>query len=161
MLIIVRPGFSDVNIGVWMVVGATVIGATCRLMTKSLIRTDSAATIVLYLSITVTVLTFVPALFVWTWLSLEQWLLFIAIGMSGSATHWLSTEALKHGDVTVMEPIAYTRLVWAAIFGIVVFGQVPGLATWVGGVIIIVGAMLLLRVETMEKRRNSKAEAAH
>ena len=79
----------------------------------------------------------------------------IAIGASGSACHWLMTEALKHGDIGVIEPMGYTRLVWAALFGLLIFGNIPGLATWVGGAIIITGAALLLRVETREKPRIS------
>jgi drug/metabolite transporter (DMT)-like permease len=36
-----------------------------------------------------------------------------------------------------------------------IFGNVPGLATWLGGAIIITGAILLLRVETRERQRIS------
>jgi drug/metabolite transporter (DMT)-like permease len=156
MLILLAPGMTGtLNLGTILVIGATVVGACVRLMTKNLIRTDSASTIVIYLSVTVTVLTFIPSLFVWVWPNVWQWMLFVAIGASGSACHWLMTEALKHGDVTAIEPMNYTRLVWAAFFGIVIFGNVPGLATWVGGAIIITGAILLLRVETREKQRIS------
>lgn len=156
MVILLGPSLSgEVNLGTLLVLAATIVGAGVRLMTKNLIRTDSASTIVIYLSVTVTILTFIPSLFVWTWPSFWQWVMFVAIGTSGSACHWLMTEALKHGDVTAVEPMSYTRLVWAAFFGIIVFGQVPGLATWVGGAIIITGAVLLLRVESRERRRIS------
>ncbi len=157
MVILLGPGLTgEINFGALLILAATIIGSVVRLMTKSMIRTESASTIVIYLSVTVTILTFIPSLFVWVWPSWTQWLLFVAIGASGSACHWLMTEALKHGDVTAIEPMSYTRLVWAAFFGIVFFGQVPGLATWVGGAIIITGAVLLLRIETREKRQISE-----
>ena len=152
MLIIIRPGFAQANVGVLLVVGATIIGAVARLMTKSLIRTDSAAIIVVYMSVTVTIATFIPALFVWSSPSPTQWLWFAAIGVMGSAGHVLMTEALKLGDVTAVEPVTYTRLVWAAFFGFAVFGDIPGIWTWVGGVVIVIGAILLLRAETRERR---------
>ena len=156
MLILLSPGLTGtLNLGTLLVIGATMVGACVRLMTKNLIRTDSASTIVIYLSVTVTVLTFIPSLFVWVWPTFWQWVLFIAIGASGSASHWLMTEALKHGDVTAIEPMNYTRLVWAAFFGVLIFGNVPGLATWVGGAIIITGAILLLHIETRERHRIS------
>ena len=156
MLILLSPGLTGtLNLGTLLVIGATMVGACVRLMTKNLIRTDSASTIVIYLSVTVTVLTFIPSLFVWVWPTFWQWVLFIAIGASGSACHWLMTEALKHGDVTAIEPMNYTRLVWAAFFGVLIFGNVPGLATWVGGAIIITGAVLLLQIETRERQRIS------
>jgi drug/metabolite transporter (DMT)-like permease len=156
MLILLSPGLTGtLNLGTLLVVAATIVGAAVRLMTKNLIRTDSASTIVIYLSVTVTVLTFIPSLFVWVWPTFWQWVLFGAIGASGSACFWLMTEALKHGDVTAIEPMNYTRLVWAAFFGMLIFGNVPGLATWLGGAIIITGAILLLRVETRERQRIS------
>lgn len=152
MIVIVRPGFGALNVGVALIVGATVIGAVGRLMTKSLTRIDGAATIVVYMSVTVTVATFVPALFVWSWPTPMQWLWFAAIGAMGSAGHVLMTHALKLGDVTVIEPVTYVRLVWAAAFGFAVFGDFPVWQTWLGGIVIIVGAVLLLRAETREKR---------
>jgi len=156
MLILLSPGLSgEMNLGTLLVIAATLVGAAVRLLTKNLIRTDSASTIVIYLSVTVTIFTFIPSLFVWVWPTFWQWVLFIAIGASGSACHWLMTEALKHGDVTAIEPMNYTRLVWAAFFGIILFGNIPGWATWVGGGIIITGAILLLRIETRERRRIS------
>jgi drug/metabolite transporter (DMT)-like permease len=161
MAILLGPSLSgEMNLGTMLVLGATVVGAAVRLQTKNLIRTESASTIVIYLSVTVTIATFIPSLFVWIWPNWWQWLLFLAIGTSGSACHWLMTAALKHGDVTAVEPMSYTRLVWAAMFGILIFGQVPGLATWVGGAIIITGAIMLLRVESRERLRISRAAAA-
>jgi drug/metabolite transporter (DMT)-like permease len=153
MLVIIRPGFGVMNAGVALVIAATVIGATGRLMTKSLTRTDTAATIVVYMSATVTVATFIPALFVWSWPTPTQWLWFVVIGAMGSAGHWLATRALKLGDVTVIEPVTYVRLIWAGFFGFAVFGDFPAWQTWLGGIVIILGAVLLLRVETRDKPR--------
>ena len=147
MVIIVRPGTTEFNLGFLLIAIANVGGATARLMTKSLSRTDSASTIVVYASMTIVVATFIPALFFWQWPTLEQWVILVIIGAVGSAGQVLMTAALRYADVTVAEPVTYTRLLWAAGIGFVAFAELPDLATWIGGLVIIAGAILLLRSE--------------
>ena len=53
--------------------------------------------------------------------------------------------------MTVVEPMSYFRLIWAAMFGFLLFGEVPGIWTWVGTVIIVTGALLLTRDESQKK----------
>jgi drug/metabolite transporter (DMT)-like permease len=67
VLIFIRPGFGEVNMGVWVITAAAITGAAVKLMTKSLTRTETQTTIVVYMSLILTIITFVPALFVWTW----------------------------------------------------------------------------------------------
>ncbi len=147
MVIIVRPGTTEFNMGFLLMLFANLGGATSRLMTKRLSRTDSASTIVVYASLTIVIATFVPALFVWQWPTLEQWVILVAIGAVGSAGQVLMTAALRYADVTVTEPVTYTRLLWAAGIGFLAFTELPDAATWVGGLIIIAGAVLLLHSE--------------
>ncbi|NQV57633.1 MAG: DMT family transporter [Rhodospirillales bacterium] len=148
VVIFIRPGFGDINIGVWMITAASISGAAVKIMTKSLTRTDTPTTIVLYMSLILAVVSFIPALFVWTWPQPIQWAQLIAIGIMGAAAHVLATQAYKLGEVTALEPVIFTRLIWAAAIGFFAFSEVPGLWSWVGAGVIICGAMLLMRSET-------------
>ena len=121
-MIFIRPGFGEVNVGVWLVTGAAITGAAVKLMTKSLTCTETPTTIVFYMSLILTSITFVSALFVWTWPEPEQWLQLIAIGIVGAIAHVLATEAYKLGEVTALEPVKFIRLIWAAAIGFFAFG---------------------------------------
>ena len=121
-------------------------------MTKSLSRTESASTIVAYMSLTLTVVSFALAVFVWTWPSLEMWLWFCALGAMGSVAHVIQARAYKDGDVTLVEPATFLRLVWAALVGFVVFGEVPQIWSWIGGGIIMIGVLMLIRTEAKSSR---------
>lgn len=56
------------------------------------------------------------------------------------------TIAMRTGDVSVVTPFRYTRLIFALILGIFVFGERPDLMTLMGGVLIVVsGGYTLLR----------------
>jgi drug/metabolite transporter (DMT)-like permease len=45
-------------------------------------------------------------------------------------------QAFKEADITVVLPLDFTKLIWAAILGYLVFGEVPDIWVWIGGTII-------------------------
>jgi len=152
MLIFIRPGFAEINIGVWMVTGAAITGAAVKLMTKSLTRTEAPTTIVVYMSLILAIVTLVPALLVWTWPEPSQWTQLVGIGVLGAIAHVLATEAYRLGEVTALEPVIFTRVIVSAAIGYVAFGEFPGLWSWAGAAVIIAGAALLMRAEAVGNR---------
>lgn len=159
MLIILRPGFAEISIGALLVVASSLAVAISKLMVKSLARTDTPATIVFFMSFTVTIISFFPALFYWKWPPVELWLWLILLGAAGTFAHVVQTHAYKMGEVTAVEPVSYFRLVWAAAFGFVLFGEVPMIWTWAGTAVIVTGAVLLTQAEASGRRRQSDSRA--
>ena len=51
------------------------------------------------------------------------------------------------GEVSVLGPMEYTRLVYAAILGYLVFAEIPVIWTWVGSAIIVGSAIYIARNE--------------
>jgi len=147
MLIILRPGFVDWNLGAALLITGAVCIAAVKLMVKSLSRTDTPATIVAYMSITLTIYTLVPALFVWQWPGARLLLMLAAMGALGTAAHVVQTYSYRDGEITLVEPTGYLRLVWAAAVGFILFAEVPEIWTWAGTAVVIFGATLLLREE--------------
>ena len=151
MLVILRPGFAEISLGSILVVSSGIAMATSKLMAKSLTRTDTPATIVFFMSLMVTFISFFPALFFWTWPPLELWLWLLMLGAGGSFAHIIQTHSYRMGEMTVVEPMSYFRLIWATAFGFLLFGEVPEIWTWIGTAIIITGALLLTREESQKK----------
>jgi drug/metabolite transporter (DMT)-like permease len=145
MLIILRPGFTEIGIGTWLVLSGTILVAISKLLTKTLSRTESSTTIVAYMSVIVTVVSFFPAIFVWTWPTIEMWLWLIGMGSLGSLAHIIQAQSYKEGDVTLIEPAGFVRLIWAAIIGFIIFGEQPIIWSWIGGAVIMVGIIMLIR----------------
>jgi drug/metabolite transporter (DMT)-like permease len=154
-LIIIRPGVSDISLGTGLVLISAVLVAGSKLMAKSLSRTDGTITIVAYLSLVMTIVTFVPALFVWRAPTLTEigWL--AAIGALGSTGHLLVVRAYKYADVSAVEPVTFSRLVFAALAGYLVFGEIPGLWVWVGGGMIVAATTYIAHRETVAERTKS------
>ncbi|MCW5604445.1 MAG: EamA family transporter [Burkholderiales bacterium] len=58
-------------------------------------------------------------------------------GIFNGSAHFLIIEALRTGEASVLAPIRYTALLWAAVIGFVVWGELPELWLWVGAAVIV------------------------
>ena len=45
-------------------------------------------------------------------------------------------QAYRLADVGLVEPMILFRLVWAAVLGLVLFSEIPGIEVWIGGALI-------------------------
>lgn len=70
----------------------------------------------------------------------------LAATVFGVAAYWGLTAAMRIGEVSVVTPFRYTRLIFALILGVVAFGERPDAATLIGSAVIIAsGVYTLLR----------------
>jgi drug/metabolite transporter (DMT)-like permease len=77
--------------------------------------------------------------------------LLVVLGFLGIAGQTLITQGLTQGEATVLVPLDYSRIVYAAVLGYLVFGELPGIWSF-AGMALIVGSSLYL-VLTEKKRR--------
>lgn len=160
-LVVVRPGFEEVSFGVWMV-GVTVLAsAGQRLFAKSLVAVDSSTTCVLYLTLFMIPVSLFAASFVWIWPELEDYPWLILIGALLSIAHYALMRSLRLADVSALEPVNFTRLIWGALFGFLFFSEVPDVYTWIGGFMIVSATSYVAHREAqIRKKEVSDAVAA-
>lgn len=145
-LIVIRPGFGDLNLGIAFALGSAIAGALVSIMIKSLVRTDPPDTIAAWLFVTQTLILLIPTLVVWVTPSLEQWGLFALIGFMSVILQRTYNRGLQAADISIAMPFNFTRLVWAALLGWIVFSEFPDAWTWVGGTVIFVASVWLTRL---------------
>jgi drug/metabolite transporter (DMT)-like permease len=74
----------------------------------------------------------------------------------GTFAYWALTEATRLGEIAVVTPFRYSRLVFSTIVGLLVFSEVPDAYTLIGaGIIIATGLYTLMR----ERKRRREAAA--
>ncbi|HEX8165604.1 MAG TPA: DMT family transporter [Beijerinckiaceae bacterium] len=73
---------------------------------------------------------------------LGAFLLMAALGVGG---HFIMTSAFARAEAARLAALEYTALIWAALLGYLVFGEVPTLATLLGAVLIVTGAVVASR----------------
>ena len=135
-LVILRPGLGEIGLGPILTVAAALLWALALLVIKALTRTESTITITAYMMIILAPMSFFAALPFWTWPSPEQYLGMFVLAALGTCGHLCLNQALKEGDTSLVSPVDYVRLVWAALIGYFAFGEVPDAMTWIGGVMI-------------------------
>ena len=159
-LIIVRPGFVEVDLGSALVLISAVMIGLIMILIKILSRIESSATITFYAALLGTPFALIAALPVWRTPSPEHWPWLIAIGFLGSLSQLAFTQAFKEADVTAVLPLDFTRLIWIAIIGYAVFGEIPDVWTWVGGAVIFSSATYIAFREIRAKSEGSTARAS-
>jgi drug/metabolite transporter (DMT)-like permease len=84
---------------------------------------------------------------VWFWSSPDgaNLAMFLLSGLLGTSGHLLLTYAFSRANASRLAPTEYTSLVWAAIIGFTMFGEVPTLYTFAGAALIVLGAFTLAR----------------
>ncbi|OCX65922.1 hypothetical protein BFP70_07285 [Thioclava sp. SK-1] len=71
--------------------------------------------------------------------------LVLAASVFGVLAYWALTAAMRMGDISVVTPFRYTRLLFAIILGALVFGERPDALMIVGAALIVVSGVYTLR----------------
>jgi drug/metabolite transporter (DMT)-like permease len=130
---------------------SAILLASIQLMLKVMGRTDSALTLVAWNLIVSVPLAAIPAIWFWSSPTPAQWGLLALQGSMGTISQIGTTRALQMADASLLAPVDFLRLPLVALIGWIAFGQVPPGATYVGGVIVFAGILIL----TMGVRRSS------
>ena len=85
----------------------------------------------------------------------DGWL--FLIGLTGSYAHVLMAQALKEGDTNVVTPVEFVKLVWATLFGYLLFGELADLYVYVGAAMIFAsGTYIAYRENQLRRERNAR-----
>ena len=139
-LLILRPDAGVLDLGSLVLLAGAASWALAMIVMKVLARTESSLTATLYYGVFVTPVAFLVALPAWQTPSGAQWLWLAAIGALGSLFQFCLSQALKEADATALMPLDFTKLIWAAVIGYLVFAEVPTVWTWTGGMMIFAAA---------------------
>ena len=150
-LIVLQPGQTEIGLGPIFAIVSSLAWALCMLGIKDLSRTDSSLTQGAYMSIFVTPMTLVPALFFWQWPNAEQLGLLTILGILGSLGHLAFAESLRQADTTAVMPFEFLRMLWATIIGYSLFAERPDLFTWIGGAVIFASATFVALAEAKKR----------
>jgi len=158
VLVIVGPGMT--GSGGWynliMLASAPVFAASF-LLTKVLTRRDSAAVIVFWQTLLITLMSLPLAVPFWVAPTGTQWLLALIGGVAGTAGHYFLTRSFASADISATQSVKFVDLLWAALIGWLAFGDVLSPTTLVGGAIIVASIVALARYESGAPRRRRGA----
>ncbi|MBL6928464.1 MAG: DMT family transporter [Rhodospirillales bacterium] len=137
ILVVLRPGFAEMDTGGLVALFAAMFFSGVLVVTKSLSRTESSLTITAYMLLLMVPMSLIPALFVWQWPDGETFLWLVFIGVSSATGRLFLAQALKKAPVHVVMPVDFCRLIWVTGLGFFIFGDAPDPFSWAGGAMIL------------------------
>ena len=148
ILVILRPGLDGLILPGAPIPLAGALGAAVAIIAvRRLAQTETTASLLTYQAVFVGLLAGIPLLWLWQTPDMRGLALLLAIGGTATLGQWLGIRALRLGEVSVIGPIEYTKIIYAAGFGLVFFGEIPDLFTVIGAVIISAAALSILKRE--------------
>jgi drug/metabolite transporter (DMT)-like permease len=117
---------------------------------KRLATTEPTRLIMFYYAFWNAVFALIPAALFWVTPTLPQLALLTVVGMLGIGGQSLITHGLTMGEATVLVPLDYSRIIYSAALGYLLFNEIPGPWSF-AGMALIVGCSLYLVLT--EKRR--------
>ena len=148
VLVILRPDPTTIGISALIAVAASISSAIRDLVTRKISRTESSLSILFCSSLLVILVALAAAPWL-GWIAVPPlgWGLLLINGILNGTSHFLIIEALRLGEASVVSPYRYSALIWGAILGVVIWGDVPDL--WIIGGATLIGAsgLYLLRDE--------------
>jgi drug/metabolite transporter (DMT)-like permease len=148
VLVIVHPWSADFHPAMLLAVLNAVIYAVFMMMTRHLAAYDSPETIQFLPAIGATLILTPFAIAAWeapdTWL---EWALACTLGVFGGVGHYLLALAHRYAPSSVIAPFVYQQVLYMALFGYLVFGDVPAPAVWIGASIVVGSGLYLFARE--------------
>jgi drug/metabolite transporter (DMT)-like permease len=141
VLLIVRPGFRSLDWPLLLPLAGAVLWAGYQLLTRLNARYDVPNTSLLWSAIVGFVATSFVGPLEWVWPTPLAWALMIAIAFIGAIAHYALIKALDYAEAGSVQPYSYTLLVWAAVMGWLVFGDVPDHWTIFGAAIVVLSGL--------------------
>ncbi len=144
-LILLRPGFEEINLGAWMALASAVLMALVFNVAKLLTRTESPDAIAFYQTFLMLPIATVPAILVWQTPDWPQLGWLFALGALATLSHRAMSRAYAAVDLTYLAPLDFLRLPTAAALGLIAFAEAPDRWVWIGGAVIFVASVYATR----------------
>ena len=153
ILVVTRPGFATINLGVPFAAASAVLFALTNIFTKRLTQKEQIGSILFWLTGIQLVFGMVTVIYdgqvAWPTADTAPWL--IVIGICGLSAHFCLTTALSLAPVTFVMPIDFIRLPAIAIVGMLLYAEATDLWVFVGAGIIFFGNYLNLSARKPQK----------
>ena len=138
-VIVMQPWQSaseSYSIGMVFLGVAALSNASYQLVTRH-VRADHPLTSLLYTALAGAVVTTLILPWHWSTPDLLGWALLISSGAAGCIGHLCIIRAFQAAPASIVAPFSYSSLIWATLFGFLIWQELPGLWTYVGGTLIV------------------------
>ena len=151
VLILLRPGFTEVGFGAAVVLGGAIAYAFSNVCIKKLMTTENVTSTTVWVNILMCPLAGIPAAFYWVTPTLPDLALLAGVGLTGTAGIWFISRAYATAEMSAVVPFDFLRLPIVAAAGWIWFGEITDVWTIAGAAVIFASTYALARSEARSR----------
>jgi drug/metabolite transporter (DMT)-like permease len=148
VLVVTNPGANSLQLGAAFALANAVLYGTVTVAVRRMAETESPQTLTIYQMITITCFTAVLLAFGFVMPSPFDAGLMAASGIGNALGQYWWTKSLHLAPTSAVTPFSYLSLVWAMLFGFLIWGDVPTLSLLIGSAVVVGSGLYLLWQET-------------
>ncbi len=145
VILIMRPGLTIFNPYLVIPLLAAFFYSLFQIATRLNAQYDDNETMLFYNGLIGVIITSILSIFFWQPLHSFSFIFFIFLGFFFCMGLFLQIKALSITPASVLAPYNYTIIVWAILFGLVVYKEIPDIFTIIGAIIIVVSGLFIFR----------------
>ena len=151
-LIIIRPGSAVFSPAAFLPLVAACAYTGYAITTRFVGRDEDAWTSLLYTAAFGGVILSLVVPFFWVTPDRDIVLMMLVIGALGSVGHLCLIRAFINAEASLLAPFTYVGLIFATLWGVIVFGESPDATTGLGALVIVTAGIYVWHRETRAKR---------
>ncbi len=159
-LVILRPGITAVSPAALITIASAFMFGVGHALTRAMANTENPNVNILYLYGLQTVISAVPAAFLWVTPELHDLLWMVAVALCTLGAQQCIVRSLTTAPASLVMPFNFLQLPLVALLGLAVYGEVSSVWTWVGAAVILAANYDLARREGRAARRAREDTAA-
>ncbi len=152
VLLITNPA-AGLSIPALMMLAAALGWAIVASLTRILGEKENTSTLLFYTLLGFAVLLAIPQYWLWKSPDLDAYLMIIGVAFVGVIAQFAVTKAYAIASPSLIAPFEYTALVWSAVIGYLVWGDLADSYAIAGAFLIIGSGVYIIHRETINRAR--------
>jgi drug/metabolite transporter (DMT)-like permease len=138
------------NVGALFLLAAAFSNGAYQIITRQ-VRADNPLTSLLFTAAAGALIASLVVPWYWQWPDFWGWTLLIGSGFFGALGHYFLIEAMRRAPASVVAPFSYSSLIWATLFGYLIWQDLPTANVWIGAALIIAAGLYIFVRERVKK----------
>ena len=147
VMIVLRPGAADLSFGHAAALSAAVFSSLASVIVRKIGKDERSVVLLLYPMVANFIILGGVLPFVYTPMPVEHFGMLGIIALFGFVATLFIIHAYRNAEAVIVAPMQYSQMVWAAIFGALIFQESPDFYTIVGACVIIASGLYIVARE--------------
>jgi drug/metabolite transporter (DMT)-like permease len=143
--IILHPGLKIISPASLIALASGLLAALAVVQMRLISKTSQTVQMLFYYFLISTIISGIIAAFQWKLpISFEAWILLSGIGIFGTLYQVFATMAYVTAPVRLVSPLVFLTVIFGGLFDWLIWGNAPSLLTYVGTLLVIIGAIVTI-----------------